>query len=274
MSLLGMDTIIVAGWIIDLIDRVLLHKTHALPPIRLHSCIHESQALRTKEKCTLAPMVWHRVGVQGGESSSKGTAKVCIIIPSPPLILPIYGASTVHNTEDQEKFVLLCNLSQKPLDIPAGATIAHQEIAHDLEEQSFSMTSLMTSALFSPTHPTLSKRDNQHQQVDKLKSSNDQFVEKHFDLKSAKQLWDSKFVKSLKRLLLTMATTWANQDIIGRISKGEHRINTQEAQPIALPLRRIAWIEKDKIKQEIDKMKEQGIVEDSESLWCSFLVLV
>ena len=56
-ALLGMDAIIEAGWIIDPIDRVLLHKTHALPPIRLHSCIHESQALRTKEKCTLAPMV-------------------------------------------------------------------------------------------------------------------------------------------------------------------------------------------------------------------------
>ena len=55
-ALLGMDAIVEAGWIVDPIDRVLLHKTHALPPIRLHSCIHESHILRTKQTCTLAPM--------------------------------------------------------------------------------------------------------------------------------------------------------------------------------------------------------------------------
>ena len=71
-----------------------------------------------------------------------------------------------------------------------------------------------------------------------------------------------------------MTITWANQDTIGRTTKGEHHINTQDAQPIALPLRRIAWIEKDKIKEEIDKMKQQGIIEDSESPWCSPPVLV
>ena len=90
-------------------------------------------------------------------------------------------------------------------------------------------------------------------------------VEKCFDLENAKQLWDTKFVKALKCLLLTMAILWANQDTIGRTTKGEHRINTQDAQPIALPLRRIAWIEKDKIKEEINKMKQQGVIKDSES---------
>ena len=90
-------------------------------------------------------------------------------------------------------------------------------------------------------------------------------MEKHFDLTSAKRLWDIQFVKSLKRLLLTMMITWANPDTVGRTSKGEHHINTQDARPIALPLRRIAWIEKDKIKQEVEKMKQQGIIEDSES---------
>ena len=273
-ALLGMDAITEAGWIIDPIDRILIHKTHALPPIRFHPCIHESQALRTKQTCTLAPMAWHKVMVQGNGSLYETTAKICIIMPSLPPILPIYGAPTVHNTEDQQKFALICNLSQESLEIPAGAIIAHQETAHDLEEQSFTMTLSVNSALLSTTHSTLSKRDNQYQQVDKLKTANNQLVEKHFDLKSAQQLWDPRFVKSLKRLLLTMATTWANQDIIGRTTRGEHRINTQDAQPVALPLRRIAWIEKDKIKQEIDKMKQQGIVEDSESPWCSPPVLV
>ena len=73
-------------------------------------------------------------------------------------------------------------------------------------------------------------------QADKLKSGNQQLVEKHFDLTSAKRLWEIQFVKSLKRLLLTMAITWADPDTIGRTSKGEHHINTQDARPIALPL--------------------------------------
>ena len=83
-----------------------------------------------------------------------------------------------------------------------------------------------------------------------------------------------KFVKALKRLLLTMSIIWINPDTVGRTTKGTHHINMQNAQPIALPLRRIAWIEKDKIKQEVDKMKQQGIIEDSESPWSSPPVLV
>ena len=55
-ALLGMDAIIDAGWIIDPIDRILLHKTHALPPIRLHPCMHKAHMLRMARKCTLAPM--------------------------------------------------------------------------------------------------------------------------------------------------------------------------------------------------------------------------
>ena len=62
-ALLGMDAIVEAGWIVDPIDRVLFHKTHALPPIRLHSCIHNSHTLRTKQRCTLAPISWQKVSL-------------------------------------------------------------------------------------------------------------------------------------------------------------------------------------------------------------------
>ena len=272
-ALLGMDAIVEAGWIVDPIDRVLLHKTHALPPIRLHSCIHEAHALRTTQKCTLAPMSWQKVSVQNKGLLSQ-TAKACIIIPSPSPIFSIYGAPTIHNTDDDEKFTLLCNMSQDPIDIPHGAIVAYQESAYDLEDQSSPILLSMKPVLSNTTASTQLNHKSRWPQVDKLKSSNDQMVEKHFDLTSAKELWDLKFVKSLKRLLLTMATTWVDQDIIGRTTRGEHRINTQDAQPIALPLRRIAWIEKDKIKEEIDKMKQQHIIEDSESPWSSPPVLV
>ena len=55
-ALLGMDAIVDAGWIIDPINRILLHKTHALPPIQLYPCIHKAHRLRMVRKCTLAPM--------------------------------------------------------------------------------------------------------------------------------------------------------------------------------------------------------------------------
>ena len=273
-ALLGMDAIVEAGWIVDPIDRLLLHKTHALPPIRLHPCIHDSHMLRTEQKCTLAPMSWQKIPLRDEESFLQTTAKTCIIIPSPPPVFSIYGAPTFHNTSDFKKFALLCNMTQEPIDIPAGATIAYQENAYDLEGENLSTASSRDSVLRASTTPIQSDKRNRHPQVDKLKTSTDQMVEKHFDLTTAKQLWDISFVKSLKRLLLTMAATWANPDFVGRTTRGEHRINTRDAQPIALPLRRIAWIEKDKIKKEIDKMKEQGIIEDSESPWCSPPVLV
>ena len=156
-------------------------------------------------------------------------------------------------------------MNAKPIDIPAGVIIAQQELAQSLdEEKSFEVLS-EDMALATPRSGTESKCKDRHLQVDKLKHSNDQTVEKNFDLTSAKSLWDSKFVKALKRLLLTMSIIWVNPDTVGRTTKGTHHINTQNAQPIALPLRRIAWIEKDKIKQEVDKMKQQGIIEDSES---------
>ena len=254
-ALLGMDAITEAGWVIDPIDRILLHKTHALPPIRLHPCIHNTHRLHTKQHCTLAPMSWQKIPVQD-KSTIQAKKGISIIIPSPPPTLAIYGAPVVHNTEDPEKFVLLCNMSFESIDIPADAIIAYQETVRDLTEQNQPQITSRNSVLSAPTVSTGSDYNQQHRQVDKLKSSYDQVVEKHFDLTSAKQLWDPKFVKSLKRLLLTLAITWANPDIIGRTTKGEHHINTQGAQPIALPLRRIAWIEKDKIKQEIDKMKQ------------------
>ena len=265
-ALLGMDAIVDAGWIIDPIDRILLHKTHALPPIQLYPCIHKAHRLRMVRKCTLAPMTWHRVQVYDKHSYPVFYSNTCLLLPSPPPILPICGAPTFHNITDSQKFILICNMSSEPIEIPADASIAVQEEAQDLGEEP-AIKEVSQHLVESTTTTQITTRDkNLHPQADKLKSGNQQLVEKHFDLTSAKRLWDIQFVKALKRLLLTMMITWANPDTVGRTSKGEHHINTQDARPIALPLRRIAWIEKDKIKQEVEKMKQQGIIEDSESL--------
>ena len=98
-------------------------------------------------------------------------------------------------------------MSTEPIDIPAGAIIAEQETAQSLEEGKLSEVSLRDLAFITPRMGIQSKYEDRHPQVDKLKHSSDQTVEKHFDLSSTKSLWDAKFVKALKRLLLTMAVT-------------------------------------------------------------------
>ena len=98
-------------------------------------------------------------------------------------------------------------MSTEPINIPAGAIIAEQETAQSLGERKPSEVFSRDLALITPRMEIQSKYGDRHPQVDKLKHSSDQTVEKHFDLSSAKSLWDAKFVKALKRLLLTMAVT-------------------------------------------------------------------
>ena len=139
----------------------------------------------------LAPMTWHRVPIKNNKDSEiilEPSIQTCLIIRSPPIILPVYGAPTFHNTLDSEKFILLCNMSTKSIDIPAGVIIAQQELAQSLnEEKSFEVLS-EDMALATPRSGTESKCKDRHPQVDKLKYSNDQTVEKNFDLSSIKSL--------------------------------------------------------------------------------------
>ena len=62
--------------------------------------------------------------------------------------------------------------------------------------------------------------------------------------------------------------------MVGKTNKGTHHIDTESALPIAQPLRRIPWTERDVIQEEIKKMEAQGIVTPSYSPWSSPPVLV
>ena len=158
-------------------------------------------------KCTLAPMIWHRVQVYDKHSYPVFYSNTCLLLPSPPPILPICGAPTFHNITDSQKFILICNMSSEPIEIPADASIAVQEEAQDLGEDP-AIKEVSQHLVESTTTTQITTRDkNLHLQADKLKSGNQQLVEKHFDLTSAKRLWDIQFVKLLKYLLLTMMIT-------------------------------------------------------------------
>ena len=57
-------------------------------------------------------------------------------------------------------------------------------------------------------------------------------------------------------------------------TKESIKVDTGEALPIAQPLRRLAWAERDIVRREVEKMKEQQIIVESESPWSSPPVLV
>ena len=60
----------------------------------------------------------------------------------------------------------------------------------------------------------------------------------------------------------------------GRISVTEHRIITDQAQPVRLPPYRIPHAYHDTVRQELREMKQAGIIERSSSDWAAPIVMV
>ena len=79
-------------------------------------------------------------------------------------------------------------MSSEPIEIPADARIAVQEEAQDLEEELVKNKVPQHLVESVTTTQIISGDKNLYPQADKLRSSNQQLVEKHFDLTSAKRL--------------------------------------------------------------------------------------
>ena len=99
-------------------------------------------------------------------------------------------------------------------------------------------------------------------------------TEDYFDLAQARANWPTAEVAALKQLLMRYRRVWEQPDVVGKAVGGEHRIETGDSLPVALPVRRIAWVERDRINEEVSKMKAQNVVVDSDSPWSSPPVLV
>ena len=107
-----------------------------------------------------------------------------------------------------------------------------------------------------------------------VKSSKNIRLDDYFDLAQARANWNTNEVGALRRLLRQYECTWRAPNIVGRAVGGEHRVETGDHLPVALPVRRIAWAERDRINAEVAKMKEQNVIVDSDSPWSSPPVLV
>jgi len=57
-GILGLDAVTEAGWIIDAIDHILIHKTYAIPPVKLSPYQHTTMFACTITPITLQPRSW------------------------------------------------------------------------------------------------------------------------------------------------------------------------------------------------------------------------
>ena len=78
-----------------------------------------------------------------------------------------------------------------------------------------------------------------------------------------------------KQFLLCRKSVFADPEMPPqRSTVGEHRINLNDEMPFKEPVRRVPIFKRDILDTEIDKLRNQGLIEESISPWSSPLVLV
>jgi predicted aspartyl protease len=93
-------------------------------------------------------------------------------------------------------------------------------------------------------------------------------------LEGWKHLTDEQ-IKNAKAFIRTESDAFATaDDPTGRTNIVQHRINTGNIKPIRQPPRRLPPAKHQEVTQMVDKMKNEGIMEDSWSPWSSPVVLV
>ena len=253
-AILGIDAIIEAGWIVDVFNRCLYHATHALPPVPLAPCHHTAKLAYAAAAFVLPPRTWKAVRVTWtGATAPKEGGGLVLLTPTTPIESPVHGAPSVVEENAALKYVLLCNNGGDTLYIDVDSPVAYREECQEVKGEKEA------------------KEEKGNKKEAKVKPSK---VEEVFNMAQVKANWSPQHITHLKRLLREWQHVWECPETLGRTGKGEHRVDTGMAPPIAQPLRRAAWAEKDFIQGEVQKMKKQKIVVESESPWSSPPVLV
>ena len=267
-ALLGMEALTEAAWVLDLTRRFVYHTYHALPPMAWAPCQHTMTLAYTAKSTRLEPTTWKWVEVNLPQLHQ--TDAMLCLTPQCPEESPLFGVPITSATSHKACKVLICNPATSAVIVPADVPIASVETCEPIDIPSSEVQAFTASTSENPRAQQL-----QHQQELQAK-----IVKRHpkleevFDLSSAKALWDNRYVRELRRLLLSVPEVWQKMHVIGKTDKCTHKIDTGNSLPIAQPLRRIAWVERDKITEEINKMKSQDIIANSDSPWSSPPVLV
>lgn len=81
--------------------------------------------------------------------------------------------------------------------------------------------------------------------------------------------------EKFKQFLFSRKAAFADPEMpLQRSNVGEHRINLNEEKPFKEPVRRVPIFKRDILDAEINKLKTEGLIEESVSPWSSPLVLV
>ena len=261
-AILGLDAIIEAGWVIDIFHRCLYHLTHALPPIPFAPCPHTTTLAFASATFTLPPRTWCPVRVQWERCvEDEDENELTLLVPSTPAEVTAHGAPVVTYAAAKTHVVMLCNHGSTELRVEKGSPVAEREICWMAED--------MKSA------PPPKSVDSQ--QTKKKKTDNGGKpcrVTEAFDFSQAEANWSAEAVTALKRMLREWRHVWEYPEVVGRTTRGEHCVDTGAALPFAIPMRRVAWTERDVIHEEVEKMRAQGVIVESESPWASPPVLV
>ena len=262
-AILGLDAIIEAGWLVDAIHRRLLHVHHALPPLSLAPCTHSVLLARTSATTTIPPKSWKHVAVSQPHRYHHAPQYVCICLtPSLPPTKMLHGAPVVTTVATQAVPIPLCNTSNEAITIPADTAVAYVD-------------SVALLAQGQATDQETAEGENRTTtDTQQSKGSKAARLDTYFDLSQAQANWGSMEVGRLKQLLRKYSVVWTAPNVVGKAVGGEHRVETGDHLPVALPVRRIAWVERDRIKDEVEKMKRQNVIVDSDSPWSSPPVLV
>ncbi|XP_023721645.1 uncharacterized protein LOC111872215 [Cryptotermes secundus] len=92
---------------------------------------------------------------------------------------------------------------------------------------------------------------------------------------AAKPHLNTREFQELEDLMSEFADIFAqgNEDY-GRTNRVYHRIDTGDARPIRQPPRRVPLAKQAEVKEMLDNMRGQGVIEESDSPWSSPVVLV
>ena len=246
-AILGLDAIIESGWMVDAIHRRLLHVNHALPPIKLAPCAHTALLAYAAEDTVVPARAWKHVAVRNPYAAqfAQMFSLVCFT-PTPPEMAPMHGAPTAAPATASVIPLLICNTGEEPILVPKEAPLAYLEGCEDPAEKPRPLAAPSVGGKERGTE----KQQGQTEKVEQQKWKGKR-LEEYFDLASAKAHWPQRYFNQLKEVLREAKPVWEAPEIVGRAKKGEHRIETGDALPVAQQLRRVAWTERDVIQKEV-----------------------
>lgn len=154
-------------------------------------------------------------------------------------------AKILVDVQDEKVPVRIMNMSQCPARIASGTVIANCSKVEVIDK---------TQKVYDPAN------DNSHLQSVVANST------KHLNSKQREQL--------LKMILENRDVLSKGSGDMGRTSLTRHRIDTGNNSPIKVPPRKIPLAKRECAKELVQQMHKEGIIEPSQSPWCSPIVLV